>query len=152
MWSGDIVEKRIMLKFSSTKVWVYTLPCFFIWTFNYKLNEIMAQTVKNLPVMQETRVQALGWEDPLEKGMATHSSILAWRIPWTEKPGGLQFVGLQRVGHNWATNTHTCTEKGIINNKRIRIFEKRKEELDTVLTNPFEKKRKEPCQNLKIQF
>ena len=57
--------------------------------------------VKNLPAMWETRVQFLGWEDPLEKGMATHSSILAWRIPWTEEPetGGLQFMGLQRVGH-----------------------------------------------------
>ena len=49
----------------------------------------VAQTVKNLPVMQETRVQSLGWEDPLEKAMAIHSSVLAWRIPWTEKPGGL---------------------------------------------------------------
>ena len=49
----------------------------------------MAQTVKNLPAMQETRVRALGWEDPLEKGMATYSSILAWRTPWTEEPGGL---------------------------------------------------------------
>ena len=49
----------------------------------------MAQMVKNLPAMQETQAQFLGWEDPLEKGMATHSSILAWRIPWTEEPGGL---------------------------------------------------------------
>ena len=49
----------------------------------------MAQMVKNLPVMLETQVQSLGWEDPLQKGMATHSSILAWRIPWTEEPGGL---------------------------------------------------------------
>ena len=48
----------------------------------------MAQTVKNLPAMQETQVRSMGWEDPLEKGMATHSSILAWRIPWTEEPGG----------------------------------------------------------------
>ena len=55
----------------------------------------MAQTVKNLPAMQESQVQSLGGEDPLEKGMATHSSILAWRIPWTEKPGGLQSMGLQ---------------------------------------------------------
>ena len=60
----------------------------------------MAQLVKNLPAMQETRVQSLGWEDPLEKGMETHSSILAWRIPWTEEPGGLQSVGPQRIGHN----------------------------------------------------
>ena len=59
-----------------------------------------AQIVKNLPAMQEIRVQFLGQEDPLEKGMATHASILAWRIPRTEKPGRLQFTGSQRVGHN----------------------------------------------------
>ena len=53
----------------------------------------MAQIVKNLPVIQETQVQSLGWEDPLEKGMATHSSILAWRVPQTEEPGGLQSMG-----------------------------------------------------------
>ena len=57
---------------------------------------------------QDTRVWSLGWEDPLEKGMATHSSILAWRIPWTEKPGGLQSMGLQRVGHDLATEQE-CT-------------------------------------------
>ena len=56
--------------------------------------------VKNLPAMQEKWVQSLGQEDPLEKGMVTHSSTLAWRIPRTEEPGGLQSVGLQRVGHN----------------------------------------------------
>ena len=56
--------------------------------------------VKNLPTIQETRVRSLGWEDPLEKGRGTHSSILAWRTPWTEEPGGLQSVGSQRVGHN----------------------------------------------------
>ena len=67
---------------------------------------LMAQMVKNLPAMQETWVQSLGWEDPLEKGMATHSSILAWRIPWTEEPGALQSVGSQRVGHEWATYTN----------------------------------------------
>ena len=58
---------------------------------------LVAQTVKNLPAMQETQVQSLGWEDPLEKRMAAHSSVLAWRIPWTEEPGGLQPIGLQRV-------------------------------------------------------
>ena len=58
----------------------------------------MAQLVKSLPAMREIRVQSLGQEDPLEKEMATHSSILAWRIPWTEEPGGLQFMGSQRVG------------------------------------------------------
>ena len=56
--------------------------------------------VKSSPAMQETWIQSLGWEDPLEKGTATHSSILARRIPWTEDPGGLQFMGLQRVGHD----------------------------------------------------
>ena len=66
----------------------------------------MAQTVKNLPAMRETWVLSLGWEDPLEKGMATHSSILAWRIPWTEEPGRLQSVGSQRIGHNRATKLH----------------------------------------------
>ena len=56
--------------------------------------------VKNLPALQETPVRSLGQEDPLEKEMATHSSIVAWRIPWTEEPGGLQSMGSQRVGHD----------------------------------------------------
>ena len=56
--------------------------------------------LKNLPAEWETQVQSLGWEDPLEKGMATDSSILAWRIPWTEEPGGLQSTGSQRLGHD----------------------------------------------------
>ena len=60
----------------------------------------MAQIVKNLPAMWETWVQSLGLEDPLEEGIATHSSILAWRIPWTEESGRLQSIGLHRVGHN----------------------------------------------------
>ena len=59
-----------------------------------------AQIVKNLSAMQETQVRSLGWEDPLEKGMAAHSSILAWGIPWTEESGGLQSMGSQKVGHN----------------------------------------------------
>ena len=61
---------------------------------------LVAQTVKNLPAMQETRVRSLGWEDALEKEMAIHSSILAWEIPWTEEPSGLQSMGSQRVGHD----------------------------------------------------
>ena len=60
----------------------------------------MAQTVKNLPPMWETQVRSLGWEDPLEKEMATHSSIIAWKIPWTEDPGGPHSMGSQRVEHN----------------------------------------------------
>ena len=61
---------------------------------------LVTQMVKNLPAMQETRVPSLGQEDLLEKGMATHSRILAWRIPWTEQPGGLQSMGLQRVRYD----------------------------------------------------
>ena len=61
---------------------------------------LVAQTVENLPAKRETRIRSLGQEDPLEKGMATHSSILAWRIPWTEEPEELQSVGSQRVRHH----------------------------------------------------
>ena len=66
--------------------------------------------VKNLPATQETQVQSLAQEDPLEEGMATHSSILAWRIPWAEEPGRLQSMGSQRVRHDRATNTPTTIE------------------------------------------
>ena len=64
------------------------------------MTSLVAQMVKRLPTMQETRVRSLGWEDPLEKEMATHSSIHAWKIPWTEEPGGLQSMGLQRVDYD----------------------------------------------------
>ena len=67
--------------------------------FLYRVLKV-AQTVKRLPTMLETQDQSLGWEDLLEKEMASHSSILAWKIPWTEKPGRLQSMGLQRVGHD----------------------------------------------------
>ena len=63
--------------------------------------------VKNLSAMQEAQIQSLDLEDPLEKGMATHSSILAWRIPWTKEPGGLQSLESWRVGHDWVTNNST---------------------------------------------
>ena len=68
-----------------------------VWT------SLVVQTVKSLPTMQETWVWSLGWEEPLEKETATHSSTLAWKIPWTEEPGRLQSMGSQRVRHNWAT-------------------------------------------------
>ena len=68
-----------------------------------------SSVVNNLPAVQETRVRFLGWEDPLEKEMATHSSILAWKISGTEEPDGLQPIGLQRVGYDWATNTYLLT-------------------------------------------
>ena len=67
---------------------------------------LLAQRLKRLPAMQETRVWSLGWEDPLEKEMATDSSILAWRNPWREEPGRLPSMGSQRVGHDWATSLH----------------------------------------------
>ena len=69
-------------------------------SFNEHWASLVAQLVKNPPAVQETWVQSLGWEDLLEEGMATHSSILAWRISWTEEPGGLQSMGSQRVGHD----------------------------------------------------
>ena len=74
-----------------------------IYLFINLTTSLVAQMVKHLPIMRETWVQSLGWEDLLEKEMATHSSILAWKIPWMEKPGRLQSVGSQIVGHDWAT-------------------------------------------------
>ena len=76
---------------------------------------LVDQMVQNLPAMWETWVRSLGQEDPLEKGMATHSSILAWRIPWTEEPGGLQSMGSQRVRHDWATNTYPLVAQTVKN-------------------------------------
>ena len=81
---------------------------------SFDFGYMLVQLVKNPPIMQEmqeTWVWSLGWKDPLEEGMATHSSILAWRIPWTEEPGGLQCMGLQRVRHDWATK-HSTETKG----------------------------------------
>ena len=82
----------------STPLWSYLFNklgfIVFIWA------SLVAQSVKNLPAVQETQVQSLGWEDPLEKEMTTHSSILAWKISWTEEPGGLQSMGSQRVGND----------------------------------------------------
>ena len=77
---------------------------------NYQAS-LVAQTVKRLLAMRETWVRFLGWEDPLEEVLATHSSILTWRIPWTEKPGGLQPMGSQRVGHDRAAkHTHVTID------------------------------------------
>ena len=74
--------------------------CSILYCLCYYWDSLVAQLVKNLPAVQETRVQSLGWKDPLEKEMATHSSILAWEISWTEEPGGQQSMRLQRVGHD----------------------------------------------------
>ena len=89
------------------------LPINALWTLNsilqvkstqILLSTYVAQMVKHLSTMRETRVQALGWEDPLEMEMAIHSSTIAWKIPWTEEPGKLQSMGSQRVGHGGATS------------------------------------------------
>ena len=72
----------------------------FYWTIVASRAFLVAQTVKNLPAVQETQVQSLGWEDPLEKGLATHSSILSWRIPWAVEPGRLQSTGPQSVAYD----------------------------------------------------
>ena len=82
----------------------------------YSFHLLLAKQVKHLSTVQETRVRALGWEDPLEKEMATHSSTITWKIPWTEEPGRLQSIGSQRVGHDLATSlslspyTRHCSE------------------------------------------
>ena len=73
---------------------------FYIYVLFQLVYSLVAQTIKNLPAMQETQVQSLCWEDPQEKGMATHLSILDWRIPWIEEPGGLQSMGLPKIRHD----------------------------------------------------
>ena len=83
----------------------------------------MTQRVKKFPATQETQIWFLGWEDALEKEMANHSSIFAWKISWTEEPSGLQSKGLQRVRHDWVTNiftfafNHGCSEESVIVSK-----------------------------------
>ena len=79
-------------------IWYIYLYCIFVLI--TQLSSLVAQMVKHLPTVRETQVQSLGWEDLLEKEMATHSSILAWKIPWMEESGRLQSMGLQRVGHD----------------------------------------------------
>ena len=97
-WSGEV-----------SSICPPTLPSWSSSPNNFMVNmlnmraSLVAQRLKCLPPMWETRVWSLGHEDPLEKEMATHSSILAWRIPWTEEPGGLQSTGSQRVRHDWVT-------------------------------------------------
>ena len=105
---------------------------------NLQWTSLVAQMVKNLPGMRETWVQSLGQEDTLEKRMATHSSILTWRISWTEEPGRLQSVGSQRVRHDWATNNLTFTEtKGL--ECRPKKWEKHKELMTKFKGNIAEK-------------
>ena len=88
---------------------------FYIYTqlnFTNRRVSLVAQRVKNLPEVEETQVQFLDWENPLEKRMPSHCSILDWRIPWTEEPGWLHSIESQRVGHDWTTSTFTiCTNR-----------------------------------------
>ena len=90
--------------FSQSEGCLFTLliVSFVVQKFIFIGASLVSQLVKNLPPMQETQVQSLGQEDPLEKEMANHSSILSWKIPWTVEPSGLQSMGLQRVGHKLA--------------------------------------------------
>ena len=86
---------------------------FFFFAFTLCWASLVAQTVNDVPAMQETWIWSLGLEDPLEEGMATHSSILAWRIPWTEEPDGLQSIGSQRVGRDWVTKHSTLSSPSL---------------------------------------
>ena len=93
-WStGSQIDHEGSLEEKSIRMSLLHSACFLA-------SRLVAQTVKRLPMMRETQVQSLGWEDPLEKKMATHASILAWKILWMEEPGRLQSMGLQRVGHD----------------------------------------------------
>ena len=95
----------------------------------YSWASLMAHMVKNLPAMWETWVRALAWEDPLKKGMATHSSILAWRIPWTEEPGRLQSMGSQRVRHKRQIFTFTFSQALLGTQKDCQKAQFRKKEI-----------------------
>ena len=86
---------------------------------------LVAQMVKCLPTMRDTQVQSLGWEDLLEKERATHSSILAWRIPGTEEPGRLQTMGSQRVGHDWACKELVMLQNGVTHLRKQKKYESR---------------------------
>ena len=105
----ELAIKYILLKtkvINSQNI-TYSLCFTIIYVSEHLGVSLVAQIVKNLSIVQQTRVWSLGQGDPLEKGMETPCSILAWRIPWTEQPGRLQFMGSQRVRYNWVTNTFT---------------------------------------------
>ena len=96
-----VLFKWSLLEQSYLFIYIYNIIYYHI----YGRDSLVAQTVKNLLTVWETWVQSLGWKDPLEKGMATHSSIIAWRIPWTKEPSRLQSTESQKVRHNWAPHT-----------------------------------------------
>ena len=96
LWAKSNLKSHIGTPCRSQYYWDLSL--------HYMRASLVAQTIKSLPTMQETRVQSLGWEDLLEKELTTHSSILAWKIPWMEELGRLQYIGSQRVRHDWVTS------------------------------------------------
>ena len=100
IWSPQLKKLNLLLVWGRNKGIEKEVKHKYLAAFIMVHVSLVAQMVKSLPAMKETRVQGLGWEDPLKKEMATHSSILVWEIPWTEEPGGLQSMGSQRVGHN----------------------------------------------------
>ena len=110
-WAGELLPplgRCVLSKSQDSLIHLHNLPGpMDVWA------SLGAQMVKCLPAMEETRVRSLGQEDPLEKEMATHCSILAWRIPWTEEPGGLQSMWSQRVGHDWATSLSFFLSMGV---------------------------------------
>ena len=107
---GCLFYLRLLLQSSDLSLfYAWAVPFVFqllpFWIpFSYSRTSLVAQTVRHLSTMRETWVQALGWEDPLEREMAIHSSTIAWKIPWTEELAWLQSIGLQRVGHDWVTS------------------------------------------------
>ena len=114
--SDDLMYVGLTLCTIRNSIWLsslFTFQCFVMY-FTYFGASLVAQMVKHLPAVRETGVWSLGQEDPLEKAVATHSSTLAWKISWTEEAGRLQSMGLQRVGHDWATSL------------TLHIFEKKK--------------------------
>ena len=106
LWMSSYMTKRNFADVIKLRILRWRdYPGLFGWALNIIGASLVTQMVKNLPAMQDTQVQSLSWADPLEKRMATNSSILAWRTPWTEDPGGLYSSWGRRVRHNWVTNT-----------------------------------------------
>ena len=103
-WDCFMDQTFLLFKWLSSRVFYSTALLWFNWSSVGKWASLVAQMVKNLPAMQKTWVRSLDQEDLLEKEIATRSSTLPWRIPWTEEPGSLQSKGLQRAEHNWTTN------------------------------------------------
>ena len=114
---AEFFEKNLITKYY-TQVRKYVKQKCVVWMNCYMNTSLVAQTVKHLPTAREAWVQSVGWEDFLEKEMAIHSSILAWKIPWMEKPGRLYSMGSERVEHNWATSPHMNTSVATTRTKK----------------------------------